>query len=141
MLSRKMKYPVDRNEIVKSLSEKRLSSYLIFPPYTDERDAIFAYSYMQHLSVCLFLPLHYLEITLRNRIYDVLVRHYKWRGKKYKFLGNPEDWLEWMPANKITKKKVSLIKSGLNASVFTPNDLVSNLSLMLLSHLKYLPIL
>lgn len=41
----------------------------------------------------LFMPLHYFEIILRNKVYEVLRAHYKWRRKQYKNLGDPDMWL------------------------------------------------
>lgn len=126
-MNRKSRYPVNRQLVIEDLSSKRLSSYLIFPP-NREIDTIFAYDYMQRISACLFLPLQYLEITLRNRIYKELVRHYKWRRKKYPTLGIPEDWLEWMPASPIAKTKIQQVKISLKGKLITPDNIISNLS-------------
>ena len=94
-------------EIVTALSPERLRPYLLFTPGTDEKDALMPYDIVQRLSSMLFLPLHYLEVTLRNRIHDVLRTHYEWRGKKYKELGKPEEWLLWMPRKEFLRKKIN----------------------------------
>ena len=127
-MNRKQKYPVNKSKIVENLSYSRMSSYLLFPPSSTEEETIFAYDYMQRLSVHLFLPLQYLEVVLRNRIYKVLTEHYRWRGKQYRELGKAEDWLEWMPSHKDTQKIITQTKRNLGLFANMPDDLISNLT-------------
>lgn len=95
------------NEIIAVLSPERLHPYLIFAASKTEEDSLVPYDLVQRLSSRLFLPLQYLEVTLRNRIYEVLKEHYRWRRKRYKELGDPEDWLLWMPQKKSLRTKIN----------------------------------
>lgn len=109
--------PLYLSDVVKCLSPERLRPYLLFIPSNNEADALIPYDCVQLLSSLLFLPLQYFEVTLRNRIYDVLTRHYRWRSKKITLPGKPEDWIKWMPTNKKTQKAVQDACKTANADI------------------------
>lgn len=129
-MNRKKRYPVNEEAVIEALSEERLSSYHFFAFPKDKQSLILSYDCMQLLSSYLFLPLEYLEVTLRNRIYRELTRHYHWRGKKYKSIGKAEEWLDWMPTEPITKKKVLRAKGELKQRGLgnKPEEIISELS-------------
>lgn len=129
-MNRKKRYPVNEENVIEALSEERLSSYFLFASPKDKQGLILSYDCMQLLSSYLFVPLEYLEVTLRNRMYRELVRHYHWRGKKYKELGAAADWLDWMPTAPITKKQVLRAKSELKQRGLgnKPEEIISELS-------------
>ena len=64
------------DEIIAALSPERLHPYLLFAASKTEEDSLVPYDLVQRLSSRLFLPLQYLEVTLRNRVYEVLKEHY-----------------------------------------------------------------
>lgn len=119
-------------EIVNALSVERLHPYLLFTPSADERDALEPYDIVQRLSSMLFLPLHYFEVTLRNRIYDVLKTHYEWRRKKYRELGEPKEWLLWMPKRESLRQKIKesydYARRNAKGKPVTMNEVISGLS-------------
>lgn len=119
-------------EIVNALSADRLRPYALFTPYADEIHSIVPYDLVQWLSSMLFTPLQYIEVTLRNRLYDVLKKHYTWRRKKYSQLGDPAEWLKWMPTKKNTVKKINdaytFAQRNIKARSVGVGDIISELS-------------
>ena len=120
-------------EIVAALSAERLKPYSLFTPYADEIHSIVPYDLVQWLSSMLFTPLQYFEVTLRNRLYVVLEKHYMWRRKKYKVLGDPAEWLKWMPTKQSTIQKVNdaytFAQRNVKNRPVVIGDIISGLSL------------
>ena len=120
------------NEIIAALSHERLHPYLLFTATKSEEASLIPYDLVQRLSSRLFLPLQYLEVTLRNRVYEVLKEHYRWRRKKYKELSEPEDWLLWMPQKKSLRTKINdacnYASKNVKGRAMGVGDIISGLS-------------
>lgn len=117
--------------ILECLSEERLRTYFMFLPNEHQEKAVIPYDWMQRLSSMLFIPLQYLEISLRNRVYNVLTDYYIRKSKKTSLGGAPEEWLQWMPSNPVICKDVAMARKNADGDArhgfFTEGSVISRL--------------
>ena len=94
------------SDIEKCLSKERLNVCFDFLRLSSLEEAIFCYHHLQSLSSLCFIPLHYVEVVLRNKVYDALLSFYCGRRKSIDLPGSPEEWYLWMPQRDKTKRVI-----------------------------------
>lgn len=128
---KKSRYHYDVEKVAACLSEERLGSYSFLLPIEHKAHAVIPYDWMQYLSSMLFIPLQYLEITLRNRIHNVLTSFYEKKGQTISLPGKPKNWIRWMPTNRSVRTDVELAHKNamhdVKNRVATAGDIISRL--------------
>jgi hypothetical protein len=119
-------------ELTRCISKKRLEPYKAsWHPSQAETGAIISYDWLQYLSSMLFIPLHYFEIALRNKVYFALKDCYELKSKFMTLPGAAEKWYEWMPTNtKIKKHIYDAIKDAereVKRRAICPDDIIARL--------------
>jgi hypothetical protein len=121
----------DLEKVIECLSIDRLRTYFMFVSAEHQKLAVIPYDWLQLLSSMLFIPLQYLEITLRNKIYNILSDFYEAKDKRSDLPGVPKNWIEWMPTNPTIQKNVVYAYKNASSEIknrsITPGDIMSRL--------------
>lgn len=112
---RKKESQINEEELKRCLSKEKLDSYRSFIQNGSFVRAVNMYTVTQLYSSFLYLPLQFLEISLRNKIYCVLAEFYK--KKTLPDNCAPERWLFWLPQSESVKSKISFAEKKANEEV------------------------
>jgi hypothetical protein len=128
----KKRITVHEEKILPYISDERLSTYRKFTASGSYYPALEIYIIAQMFSSYLFLPLQFLEVSLRNIIYLTFVAFYG-KNQNTPPSRDPEGWLFWLPQNHKTKEAVTLANNSALRDVKTRTvrmgDVISRLSL------------
>jgi hypothetical protein len=121
----------DIEKVIECLSEDRLRPYYMFIPEVHQKLAVIPYDWLQALASYLFIPLQYLEITLRNKVHNALTSFYEKKGRKILLPGTSDEWITWMPSNPLIRRDVELArknaKSEISGRPVITGDIISRL--------------
>jgi hypothetical protein len=121
-------------EVISCFSEPRLAEYKDLFDSPKPHIPLTAHIMLEALSSTLYMPLQFMELTLRNKTYNALVKIYSAPDmrariqKKCPLPAVPENWYEWMPTARHTKDAIQTAKKRAAGSrAFVPHDDVISL--------------
>ena len=129
-------------EMILCLSESKLSTCSsLFQGKPAASELLMGYAVLQALSSRFFIPLHFMEVTLRNKIHAALLQVYSTKDMKRRIRDHfgedkePSLWYTWMPSKEDTKKNITnaMEYAEKNAAISgrtpTCGDVISELTL------------
>jgi hypothetical protein len=128
-------------EIINCISEKKLEPYTALFDSPKIHVPLTAHVILLSLSSAFYMPLQFMELTLRNKINNAMIEIYtsdKMRRRIYRFKpkgSTPENWYDWMPETKETKGGIRLAKIRAKKHALakkknvTHNDIISEITL------------
>jgi hypothetical protein len=128
-------------ELISCISKPKLSAYKALFDSPKPHVPLTAHIFLVSLSSSFYTPLHFMELTLRNKINDAMIQIYSTRKMKSrinKFCptgSNPENWYSWMPVTKKSKEGIRIAirrakkHASKNNKPLTPNDVISEVTL------------
>ena len=134
-------------EIEFCISEPKLSAYDFFSESAKPHVRLGAHMILLGLSSHFYLPLQLMEVTLRNRVDKAMIEIYsskRMRNRIHKYApkgSTPENWYEWMPNKKESRRGVALAKSrarehaALKGRDASRDDVISEITLGVWIHL------
>lgn len=119
----------DASKITGCISKDRLDVCARLLRVSSAEEAVYCYHHLQTLSSLCFIPLHYVEIVLRNKVHEALTAFYTGRKKTVALPGAPEEWYLWMPQRKKTidviQESIQRLRRGKSSPV--AGDIIAQL--------------